>query len=90
MIPAEASKHTKLVVAIKDTLSRFIDEPTKENYQLFSVEIGELGEIDSVQSNRVKDNIDKALIASFTKDMQERASRLKPFRDAIFKDLDSL
>lgn len=90
MMPVEASKHINLIVAIKDTLARFIDEPTKENYQLFSVEIGELGAIDSVQSNLVKDNIDKALIASFTKDMEERASKLKPFKDGIFKDLDNI
>ena len=89
-MPVEASKHINLIVAIKDTLARFIDEPTKENYQLFSVEIGELGAIDSVQSNLVKDNIDKALIASFTKDMEERASKLKPFKDGIFKDLDNI
>ena len=90
MIAVEASKHINLVVAIKDTLARFIDEPTKENYQLFSEEIGELGAIDSVKSNLVKNNIDKALIASFTKDIEERASKLKPFKDGIFKDLDTI
>ena len=90
MIPPETSAQIDLIVAIKSTLARFIDEPTKENYQRFSDEIGELGAIDSVPFNRVKANIDKALIASFTKDIEERAFRLRPFKDEIFKDLDTL
>ena len=90
MTQVEASKHTKLVSAIKETLARFIDEPTKENYQDFSQELGELGDIDSTQTNHVKENIDKALMASFTKDIEERASKLKAFKDGISKDLDTL
>lgn len=84
------SKHTKLTIAIKETLARFIEEPTKENYQKFSQELGELGAIDSVQTNLVKENIDKALVASFTKDIEERASKLSAFKEAIFKDLDTI
>jgi len=90
MTPIETSKHTNLAVAIKETLARFIDEPTKENYQRFSQELGELGDIDSAQTNLVKENIDKALIASFTKDIEERASKLGAFKEAIFKDLDTI
>ena len=67
-----------------------MDEPTTENYQLFSQELGELGAIDTAQTNLVKENIDKALIASFTKDIEERAARLKVFKEEVFKDLDTL
>jgi len=89
-MPVEDSKHINLATEIKKTLARFIEEPTKENYQEFSQELGELGAIDSAQTNLVKENIDKALIASFTKDIEERASKLRPFKDGIFKDLDTL
>ncbi len=80
----------EIAIAVKETLIRYIDEPTKENYQRFSQELGELGAIDTDETNRVKESIDKALIASFTKDLEERALRLDAFKEHIIKELEHL
>lgn len=85
-----STDYTSLVGRIKASFTDFITEPLTEHYQAFSDAIGELGEIDAPETNQVKENIDKALITTFTRDIHERASKLADHKETIFKDLDTL